>query len=558
MPPPRSSSRGWPRTTGKASRGRRDRSTRGRPGKRSMRSSGSRKGAPRERAREEDFFEREEGVSGSILGEILAAKRRHIAAGEFTAETGAHARSRSSAGAFAPPDAQPDGARFTAALSSFPSSLSKQNLLLPPLPLFLSEIKHRSPSAGLILPDAPSRIESVARAYRRGGASALSVVVEQDFFGGDPSWLPRAKTASGLPVLMKDFVVDEHQLDFAVALGADAVLLIVAALDEEALARLHAAARTRSLAVLVEAHDDAEIRRALAAGAEIVGVNARDLKTFAVDLPGMARLGALLPASVTRVAESGIRTRADVGALAAAGYGAFLVGETLLRASDPSHMLRELRGENPTEVKICGITREEDVDTCLEQGVDWIGLVFAAGSPRRLTPEKGRFLRMRAKGEAAARAASGAAKGVVAVFAENREDEMREVVELVRPDAVQMPSPPSSLLRNPQGLSVWHTIRVGSDDVSTVRERQGDALHFDTSVAGASGGTGRAFDWSLMDGIDRSRPVVLAGGLKPENVAFAVRKVRPDIVDVASGVEVAPGIKDPAKIAAFVREVRRA
>jgi indole-3-glycerol phosphate synthase/phosphoribosylanthranilate isomerase len=505
-------------------------------------------------------------VSGSILGEILAAKRRHIAAGEFTAETGAHARSRSSAGAFAPPDAQPDGARFTAALSSFPSSLSKQNLLLPPLPLFLSEIKHRSPSAGLILPDAPSRIESVARAYRRGGASALSVVVEQDFFGGDPSWLPRAKTASGLPVLMKDFVVDEHQLDFAVALGADAVLLIVAALDDEALARLHAAARTRSLAVLVEAHDDAEIRRALAAGAEIVGVNARDLKTFAVDLPGMARLGALLPASVTRVAESGIRTRADVGALAAAGYGAFLVGETLLRASDPSHMLRELRGENPTEVKICGITREEDVDTCLEQGVDWIGLVFAAGSPRRLTPEKGRFLRMRAKGEAEARredggaegAAAGGVKGVVAVFDENDEEEIRRVVELVRPDVIQMPSPPSYLLRNLQRPSVWHTVRVGSDDLSSARKAEGDALHFDTSLSGVGGGTGKTFDWSLLDGVDRARPVVLAGGLRPENVADAVRSVRPDIVDVASGVESAPGIKDRAKITAFVREVRGA
>ena len=490
------------------------------------------------------------GVSGSILREILAAKRRRVAAGEFTAESArAHLGS-----ATASPGKAPDGARFATSLSSF---FSKQ-ILRSSLPRFLSEIKHRSPSAGLILPDAPSRIEAIARAYRRGGASALSVVIEQDFFGGDPSWLPRAKAASGLPVLMKDFVVDEIQLDFAASLAADAVLLIAAALEDPALRHLHAAALERGLAVLVEAHDEVEVKRALDAGAEIVGVNSRDLKTFEVDLPGMARLGALLPASVTRVAESGIRSRGDVEALAAAGYGAFLVGEALLKAPDPAAMLRTLRGENLTEVKICGITREEDVDACLEQGVDWIGLVFAARSPRRLTPEKGRSLRMRAKGEAAARAASGAAKGVVAVFAENREDEMREVVELVRPDAVQMPSPPSSLLRNPQGLSVWHTIRVGSDDLSTVRERQGDALHFDTSVAGASGGTGRAFDWSLMDGIDRSRPVVLAGGLKPENVAFAVRKVRPDIVDVASGVEVAPGIKDPAKIAAFVREVRRA
>jgi phosphoribosylanthranilate isomerase len=120
-----------------------------------------------------------------------------------------------------------------------------------------------------------------------------------------------------------------------------------------------------------------------------------------------------------------------------------------------------------------------------------------------------------------------------------------------------MPNPPPPLQKKFSSvLSFWNTIRVGRDDLAGARA--GDALHFDTSVAGASGGTGRTFDWSLLDGIDRSRPVVLAGGLKPENVAFAVRKVRPDIVDASSGVEVAPGIKDPAKIAAFVREVRRA
>ena len=348
----------------------------------------------------------------------------------------------------------------------------------------------------------------------------MSVVIEQDFFGGDPSWLPRAKSASGLPVLMKDFIVDEVQLDFAAALGADAVLLIAAALDDAALARLLAAARSRSLAVLVEAHDEVEVERALDAGAGIVGVNARDLRTFAVDLPGLARLGTLLPASVIGVAESGIRTRADVEALLAAGYGAFLTGETLLRASDPSRALRELRGENPTEVKICGITREEDGD--------------------------------------AKRAAAGSVKGVVAVFAENDEEEIRRVVELVRPDVIQMSSPPSYLLRNLQRPSVWHTVRIGSDDLSCAKKAEGDALHFDTSVGGRSGGTGKTFAWTLLSAVDRSRPVILAGGLRPENVADAVRRVRPDVVDVASGVESAPGIKDPAKIAAFVREVRGA
>ncbi|MGZ6971474.1 MAG: phosphoribosylanthranilate isomerase, partial [Thermoanaerobaculia bacterium] len=136
----------------------------------------------------------------------------------------------------------------------------------------------------------------------------------------------------------------------------------------------------------------------------------------------------------------------------------------------------------------------------------------------------------------------------------------RRVVELVRPDVVQMHLPallPSKKFLS-SDISFWNTIRVGSDDFSSANRAEGDALHFDTSVGDLSGGTGKTFDWSLLDGVDRSRRVVLAGGLRPENVADAVKSVRPDIVDVASGVESAPGIKDRAKITAFVREVRGA
>jgi phosphoribosylanthranilate isomerase len=290
-----------------------------------------------------------------------------------------------------------------------------------------------------------------------------------------------------------------------------------------------------------------------------VGVNARDLSTFAVDLPGMAVLGRLLPTAAIRVAESGIRSRADVEALQAAGYGAFLAGEVLLTSPDPSRTLRTLRGENPTEVKICGVTREEDVDACLENGVDWIGLVFAARSPRRVTPERGRILRMRGKGEGGAQlASSGAVKGVVVVFDRSDEEEILRVVAHVRPDVVQVPDPPLSLQKKlPSDVSVWNTVRVGRDSLAVVGNRAGTALHFDASVAGLSGGTGRRFDWSVLDDVERNRPIVLAGGLTPDNVAEAVRRVRPDVVDVASGVESAPGVKDPERIAAFVREVRR-
>ncbi|MCM3878177.1 MAG: phosphoribosylanthranilate isomerase, partial [Thermoanaerobaculia bacterium] len=229
--------------------------------------------------------------------------------------------------------------------------------------------------------------------------------------------------------------------------------------------------------------------------------------------------------------------------------------------------LRGLRGENATEIKICGVTREEDVETCLDLGVDWIGLVFAARSPRRVTLKEGRFLRMRAKGEVPPRreggdakcGAAGSVKGVVAVFAGNSEAEIREVIEHVRPDAIQMPLSPLNHSRKSLSSDIpfWNTIRVGRDDLSPASGHTGDALHFDTSVAGVSGGSGKTFDWTLLSAVDRSRPVILAGGLKPENVADAVRRVRPDVVDAASGVETAPGIKDRARIAAFVREVRR-
>ena len=243
-------------------------------------------------------------------------------------------RAAISAGRYAPreaPAGTPEGARFSGSLRE-------------PGTRIIAELKRRSPSAGEISPHLDRRIETFALAYRRGHAAAISVVTERSFFGGDPEWIVRARKISGLPVLMKDFVVEERQLDFAASYGADAVLLIAAILDDEALRRLMAGAAERGLAVLVEAHDAGEIRRAAAAGAAIVGVNARDLRSFSVDLAGAAALAGAISETAVRVAESGISSRADVERLAAAGFGAFLVGEALLRSEDPEETLRVLRG----------------------------------------------------------------------------------------------------------------------------------------------------------------------------------------------------------------------
>jgi indole-3-glycerol phosphate synthase len=206
----------------------------------------------------------------------------------------------------------------------------------------IAEFKRRSPSAGWIAEKAEPA--AMARAYAVGGASAMSVLTDGPFFGGSLTDLAAARAAADLVVLRKDFIVDRYQVVEARAAGADALLLIVAALTDADLAALLAATREVGLEALVEAHDASEVARAVAAGAEIIGINNRDLRTFTVDRELAARLRPTVPADRVIVAESGIRDAADVARLRAAGIEAILVGETLMRAPDPAAGLRALLG----------------------------------------------------------------------------------------------------------------------------------------------------------------------------------------------------------------------
>lgn len=208
-------------------------------------------------------------------------------------------------------------------------------------PHVIAEIKRRSPSRGEIRPDFDPG--ACARSYAAGGAAALSVLTDGPGFGGQLSHLAAAHTQCPLPVLRKDFVVEAYQIDEARAAGADAVLLIVAALSPDLLAALQSRARALGLDVLVEVHGEAELDVALAAGATLVGINNRDLRNFSVDLGVTERLAPRVPPGSIVVAESGIFTGADVRRLQAAGAGAFLVGESLMREPDPGLALRKLR-----------------------------------------------------------------------------------------------------------------------------------------------------------------------------------------------------------------------
>jgi len=428
----------------------------------------------------------------------------------------------------------------------------------------IAEFKRRSPSRGTIKADVdPIR---VAQAYEIGGAAALSVLTDEPFFGGSLADLREARMATLLPTLRKDFIVDSYQVGESVLSGADAILLIVAALSDAELRTLHAEALEARLEVLVEVHDRGELDRALRAGARIVGVNNRDLRTLAVDLQTSLSLASAIPDDVVAVAESGIRGREDIVRLRDAGYDAFLVGEHLMAQDDPEAALEGLirsaseprwagaasRGSR-VAVKICGITSVEDGLMAVRGGADAIGLV--------LWPES-----VRAVDLGTARAIATALPPLVqrvGVFVNPTRAEVERAIAEVGLDIVQLHGDETPEFCRALPRRVLKAVRVGGGF------RAEDALRYENFAAGVLldtradepgarfGGTGRAFDWTLARAVrENARCLVLAGGLTPENVGRAVAAVEPDAVDVSSGVESSPGRKDPARVRAFVRAVR--
>jgi len=431
----------------------------------------------------------------------------------------------------------------------------------------IAEFKRRSPSRGVIREDLHP--VSVAQAYEIAGAAALSVLTEEQFFGGSMEDLREARAATLLPTLSKDFVVDPYQIWDAWYAGADAVLLIVAALEDGELKQLLATAEEAGVEALVEVHAEPELRRALGAGARIVGVNNRDLTTMVVDLGTALSLAPLIPDDVVAVAESGISGPGEVRRLRDAGYDAVLVGEHLMSGADPGKTLESMIRESSAQrwagradragtrvfVKVCGITSVDDALVAARAGADAIGLVFWPGSPRRVDLETARRI-------------SGALPPFVlrvGVFVDAPREELARTAEEVGLDVLQLhgDEPPDALAGLPR--RVVKAVRVGPGFVAedALRyEGRADGVLLDTRLpdAGAPpGGTGASFDWSFAREVrEKASFLMLAGGLTPQNVAKALSAVRPDAVDVSTGVESSPGRKDPAKVLAFLDAVARA
>lgn len=372
----------------------------------------------------------------------------------------------------------------------------------------VAEIKRRSPSLGDIRPDADAA--RLAAAYERASAAAVSVLVDERF-GGTWDDLRAARTAARLPLLAKGFFSTEEHLRTAREAGADAVLLLLRDLDDDTAARLLRSAGDLGLETLVEAHDSAELERAAALRAPVIGINARDLATFAIDRAAQLDLVARscsLPHAPVVVAESGVRTRAQGAAAELAGADAILVGSALMQARDPAAKLRELLSR--PLVKVCGLTREEDVAAAAEAGADLAGFILARESPRRA--------------------------------------------------AEVLPVPEGML-----AVAVWVHDRHETDaDLDQLYGRSGEHRSRDAVLLRGSREVGLVVDlpWQDEDPLHLARAaavegrVMLAGGLSAENVREAIGAVRPWAVDASSRLELEPGVKDHAKVRAYVEAAR--
>ncbi|MGZ8307806.1 MAG: bifunctional indole-3-glycerol-phosphate synthase TrpC/phosphoribosylanthranilate isomerase TrpF [Allosphingosinicella sp.] len=405
---------------------------------------------------------------------------------------------------------------------------------------FIMEVKRGSPSGGAIRPRAEAG--ALARAYR-GAADAISVLTDAPYFGGSLEDLRAVRRDFQGPILAKDFIVDPRQVAEARLHGADAVLVILAVLADGDAAAVMAAARRLEMDVLVEAHTAEEVARAVRLGADIIGINNRDLDTLKVDLATTERLAGLVPPGVLVVAESGISSRSDVERLAPFA-DAFLVGSSLMRAE---HIGEAARALAFGRVKVCGITDGHDAAMAAEHGAAYAGVVLVPNTPRAVTCSRAEAI------------AEASPIPLVGVYRDEKPMQVAYGARALGLRAVQLHGEEDAFyiraLRNllPEETEIWAAAAVGRE---VPRPRLGsDRTLFDSQVGGRSGGTGIAFDWSRLEGRPDLGRSVLAGGLRPSNARAAAR-VGAFALDVGSGVEMAPGRKDAGRLYAFFEALR--
>ena len=432
---------------------------------------------------------------------------------------------------------------------------------------FICEVKKASPSKGIIAEHFPYL--EIAKEYEVAGAAAISVLTEPDFFKGDKKYLQEIASTVKIPVLRKDFIIDEYQIYQAKVWGASAILLICACLDVPTLTKFRELADSLGLSSLVEAHDEHEVQMAIDCGARIIGVNNRNLKDFTVDVQNSVRLRNLVQDDVIFVSESGLETPEDIQVLRDNNIGVALMGETFMRSPNKVEKLAYLYG--PTyytpKVKMCGISKVETIPAVVEAKPDYMGLVFAP-SKRQVTVDQAKILVSELHKQYANRYNRNVIQWsndvvqefikTVGIFVNETLDNLVTIATEVNLDAVQLHGDEDEAfiqsLKERTNVEVWKAVQIRSAaDAEAWIDSNADMLLFDAYHKDERGGTGEVFDWSCLDEFER--PFMLAGGIDSTNVARAIRTVRPYGIDISSGIET-DGVKDDEKITAFTNIVR--
>lgn len=428
---------------------------------------------------------------------------------------------------------------------------------------FICEVKKASPSKGIIAEHFPYL--DIAKEYEVAGAAAISVLTEPDFFKGDKKYLQEIASTVKIPVLRKDFIIDEYQIYQAKVWGASAILLICACLDVPTLTKFRKLADSLGLSSLVEAHDEKEVQMAIDCGARIIGVNNRNLKDFTVDVQNSVRLRNLVQDDVIFVSESGLETPEDIQVLRDNNIGVALMGETFMRTPNKVEKLAYLYG--PTyytpKIKMCGISKVETIPAIVDAKPDYMGLVFAP-SKRQVTVEQAKTLveelhkvYVKKYGSDTEQDKDDTIK-TVGVFVNETVDNLVTIANEANLDAVQLHGDEDETfiqsLKERTNVEVWKAVQIRSAaDVEAWIDSSADMILFDSYHKDERGGTGEVFDWSSLDEFER--PFMLAGGIDSTNVARAIRTVRPYGIDTSSGIET-NGVKDDEKITAFTKIVK--
>ena len=428
---------------------------------------------------------------------------------------------------------------------------------------FICEVKKASPSKGIIAEHFPYL--DIAKEYEVAGAAAISVLTEPDFFKGDKKYLQEIASTVKIPVLRKDFIIDEYQIYQAKVWGASAILLICACLDVPTITKFRELADSLGLSSLVEAHDEKEVQMAIDCGARIIGVNNRNLKDFTVDVQNSVRLRNLVQDDVIFVSESGLETPEDIQVLRDNNIGVALMGETFMRSPNKVEKLAYLYGSTyyTPKVKMCGISKVETIPAVVEAKPNYMGLVFAP-SKRQVTVDQAKTLVEELHKGCAKKYGSDTEPDkndtikTVGVFVNETVDNLVTIANEANLDAVQLHGDEDETfiqsLKERTNVEVWKAVQIRSAaDVEAWIDSSADMILFDAYHKDERGGTGEVFDWSSLDEFER--PFMLAGGIDSTNVARAIRTVRPYGIDTSSGIET-NGVKDDEKITAFTKIVK--